>query len=276
MSCRCGFSERQDFGHAGLPAWDGTHTVVVSIRDYLEEFSQSEYEQIVEECLAHIRSVCGLRIEFQKQVRIPHILLTSKRLDGPGGVLADMQLPPHQAPNRKVPTVGLQIVGRMDTGEEWSKYEGRVQRSIDVFRVLLHELGHGLGLYHNETGRSLMSPSIDVFREFGEYGKRELQARYGPPSVSPVPPDPGNASPQPVDICRQLLDLLQSMQFRRDRQIGGRIGTIVSLFEKLSGLLSPENLDRIRKIIECVDSLSPDEFSKKADAVMRLLEKERK
>ena len=60
------------------------------------------------------------------------IILTTRRIDRSGGVLAEMQLPPGD---------DRQIRGWFDTSEQWNV-------SILYRLVLLHELGHAMGMDH--------------------------------------------------------------------------------------------------------------------------------
>jgi hypothetical protein len=82
-------------------------------------------------------TACNGFLEFSaakgdNAAKLCDILLTTTRLDGPSRVLADMQLPPGD---------DRQLRGRFDTGEAWDK-----QIRFDL--VLLHELGHAMGLDH--------------------------------------------------------------------------------------------------------------------------------
>jgi WD40 repeat protein len=74
----------------------------------------------------------------------PHLVIRTEPLDGAGGVPGHGQLGP--------PQEGLTLELRLDSHDEWSADQLR--------RVVLHELGHLLGLTHTATPGQLMSDSV--------------------------------------------------------------------------------------------------------------------
>lgn len=107
-------------------------------------------------------SVCGVRGEYVSSARQANILMGSRRIDGPGRVLAEHQLPPRGTNER------TQIKGWMDNSEsKWVNAENPPARTMDLLRVFTHELGHGLGLGHAPQGSSnLMAPTVSHLRNF--------------------------------------------------------------------------------------------------------------
>lgn len=107
------------------------------------------------------------------------------RIDGSGGVLAWSEL----ADNTNQPKTQ-----RYDAGDSWIVTEGTMSGGIDIMRVACHEIGHVLGLEHdNQNSGALMAPYIsddvpkptsrDISRLIGlGYIKRTT------PIPTPVPP----------------------------------------------------------------------------------------
>ncbi|MGQ9916696.1 MAG: matrixin family metalloprotease [Bryobacteraceae bacterium] len=115
--------------------------------------------------------------------------------DGRGGVLAHTFYPP---PNAET------IAGDMhlDMDEPW-----RIGADVDLFTVVLHELGHALGLGHNDDPDSVMYPyyrratglkAADIAEIRKMYAARET-APPGEPETPPAPPPapPGSPPPSP-------------------------------------------------------------------------------
>lgn len=74
------------------------------------------------------------------------IVLTTRRIDRPGGVLAEMQLPPGD---------DRQLIGWMDTSERWGQ--------AGFYRaVILHELGHAMGLDHITNALAVLNPTLNM------------------------------------------------------------------------------------------------------------------
>ena len=69
----------------------------------------------------------------------------------------------------------------MDNAENWSaNLQGD---SINTFNVIVHELGHGLGLQHAKSNDNIMAPFYNAIEEskvdLGPWEKWAIQANYG-------------------------------------------------------------------------------------------------
>jgi len=113
------------------------------------------------------------RVASSGQARI---VATVKRLDGANGVLAQSELP----------CGGIsQAKQEYDSSEAWN-------RTIQAKLVILHELGHALGIGHISTG-NVMAPIYNGNLTKPQSGDiSELKSRYGPPIVvtPPIPQPP--------------------------------------------------------------------------------------
>ncbi|HTM47439.1 MAG TPA: matrixin family metalloprotease [Bryobacteraceae bacterium] len=117
--------------------------------------------------------------------------------DGPGGVLAHTFYP---APPNPEPLAGDM---HLDAEEAW-----RIGASIDVYSVVLHELGHSLGLGHSDLPSAVMYPFYKQSSALTADDIEGLQALYGapqdaapsvplsaPPSSTSTPPDAPPSTP---------------------------------------------------------------------------------
>jgi hypothetical protein len=100
--------------------------------------------------------------------------------DGPGKTLAHTFFP---SPPNPEPVAGDL---HLDDDEPWQS-----AGSIDLFSVVLHELGHALGLGHSDDPVSVMYPyyrAVTGLHSQDITALRELYARYdGTPAVTPFP-----------------------------------------------------------------------------------------
>ena len=118
-------------------------------------------------------AVCG--IEFVEVDSRESFVVTTMSQQ-PGGVLADCTLP-YQFPVRM----------RIDATEPWGTGRPIPSNRIDLLIVLMHEIGHGLGLDHG--GDSLMKPMYDPRMEIGPWERQLVVQAYGPPKPKkPTPP----------------------------------------------------------------------------------------
>ncbi|MBK9166678.1 MAG: matrixin family metalloprotease [Bryobacterales bacterium] len=100
--------------------------------------------------------------------------------DGPGRVLAHTFYP---APPNPEPIAGDM---HFDADENW-----RIGWGIDVFSVVLHELGHALGMGHSDRPGSIMYPYYRLAAGLGQDDIAGIRDLYGEPGEGPEPePDP--------------------------------------------------------------------------------------
>jgi len=98
--------------------------------------------------------------------------------DGSGGVLAHGFFPPNN---------GFSAAGdiHFDSTDVWSI--GGLT-GFDIFWVALHEIGHALGLGHEETETSVMGPFYNpLLNTLQADDIAGIQYLYGPPAAVPVP-----------------------------------------------------------------------------------------
>jgi predicted Zn-dependent protease len=123
--------------------------------------------------------VCGLEFKESSGSQDADILIITKRLDGPGGTLADAQLPPGD--NR-------QLLMRLDNEAYTLTDNPSTGKQIDLGRVLLHEGGHTIGIGHLSSG-NVMQPSYSRLVELELGDIKAAEFLYGK-NTAPDDPDP--------------------------------------------------------------------------------------
>ncbi len=126
-----------------------------------------------------------VKLTYNGNPRTCNLLITTANLGGPGGVLADCELPYGSQ---------SQLRMRLDTSERW-------KRDIDPDRVIAHECGHALGILHLPGSNvalmnAMYSRNIDRPQPLDA---RECDVRYpGGPVVPVPPPTPAPSATDPV------------------------------------------------------------------------------
>lgn len=154
------------------------------LQQSLPSLSDEVFRSAIQWAFGQWASVCGLRPYQAESAAAANVRITVANLGGPGGVLADSELP---YSNR-------QVKQRYDSTERWV-YEAQPQDNvIDVGRVVAHELGHAFGLGHTDEPGNLLNPtySTRIRGPVGKWELSEMKKRYGEPVVAtPTPPGGG-------------------------------------------------------------------------------------
>ncbi len=78
------------------------------------------------------------------------------------------------------------IVFNGSSAYTWDIYDGPKTANIDFGRVVLHELGHALGLDHENTASAIMAPRISNLYQLQPDDIDGAQALYGPETLCPI------------------------------------------------------------------------------------------
>jgi len=124
----------------------------------------------------------------------------SYAFDGPGGSLAHTFYP--NPPNPEPIAGDLHL----DWSEPW-----RTGANVDLFSVVLHEIGHALGLGHSDRPGAVMYPYYRLTAGLSNDDIAGIQALYGAvsstPAPAPPPPPPPAPKPAPADTSAPALQI---------------------------------------------------------------------
>lgn len=186
----CGVTEKSSGRICKWPTTDITYCIT----GFIPQLTQAEYRNAVRRAFDSWEAVCGLRADEVQGTGGNLILQVGRgrrnNFDGPSGVLAWCEIPCGNV---------RQCQLRMDLDEKWTDKVD--QPGIFVDAVLAHEIGHGIGIYHIESGKALMNPTysrgvdkpmpLDVSQGLMRYGS--VRPRQKPePKPEPKPDGPKN------------------------------------------------------------------------------------
>lgn len=182
----CGHTKAESIGGT-LNRW-GLKEVTYCINGYPTSIglSKQDVDDIVAESYRLWSEVADIKFRRISDPNNANMVLAGARgkragFDGPLGVLAYCYLP--QGDNFRG-----QVEMYWDMDEDWIK-DGN--NGIRLLNVTCHELGHGIGLDHNKYPAQLMNPIYSVaIAKPQSYDIQEAVARYGKPTIVPVPPAP--------------------------------------------------------------------------------------
>lgn len=164
--------------------------------------SVADCKDAITEALKEISSCCDVTHAYVSNANTANIKIISQRLDGPSGILADMQLPFTNAhPD------STQLIGRVDDSEKYGLFDNPPQGWIDFYRMMLHELEHAHGLGHKPASiqvPALIAPIYSVhMRHLQKADIDELVRRYGSPKI-PLPPPASGGKPVNVKFQAEV------------------------------------------------------------------------
>jgi hypothetical protein len=124
----------------------------------------------------------GIRPRYTADAREARILIGTRRIDGPSGVLAEAELPGRGARQTRM---------WFDSGDQWTSEFDDNTRRIVAKLVGCHEGGHSLGISHAPTKDNIMYASYNsAQRTAGQWEVKQGIARYGTPVVIVPPASP--------------------------------------------------------------------------------------
>lgn len=168
---------------------DATHpyNITWSVVNTIGNLSIQSVSDAANEAFNRWSAVTNLKFTFKSNDRTAMIVIDSKQIDGPYGILGESELPMGQP----------QCHQWFDSQEPWTVSDNPSGNQIDLIRVMCHEQGHALGMNHIGNGNLLApvySPTINKPQQ-GDI--QEMQSRYGSPINNPVPPN-NNPAPAPA------------------------------------------------------------------------------
>ena len=85
-----------------------------------------------------------------------------------------------------------------NSARSWDSYTGALKSTgLDVQRVALHELGHGLGMAHSQYNWAIMWPTVSNVYQLSYDDCAGVQSMYGA-GISPTPTPPSSPTPTPT------------------------------------------------------------------------------
>lgn len=143
--------------------------------------------------------ICGIRLQMTSDFDKSHIHIVQARIDGPGNILADCEMPCFGGGGWR------RLRCRVDNSENFVLCTGGPPAGkIDVGRTLMHEIGHGaIGVGHIEIGNLMAAMYSDKIWLPKDGDRIQALARY--PVLVPKPQPKPTGDPSMGGILKDLI-----------------------------------------------------------------------
>lgn len=148
--------------------------VTASISGELPGLGEDQVRGLYQQALTIWNQACNVGLVWTDSIGSANIWANCKKIDGASGTLAWSYLPSCGGNSQT-----MRLEQRYDTSERWSR---------DWFlEVVLHELGHAIGLDHDTNKGALLYPysAGGKILKPTQYEIARVVPAYGPPVVSP-------------------------------------------------------------------------------------------
>lgn len=169
-------------------------------------------------------AVCGSKFVKAKSSQRPNVIVTTRRIDGPAGVLAEAELPCGRVSEASTLRVWF------DTGDSFVSAVNPPRGKIDALAVATHEFGHTAGIGHAPNGEDAIMAAMyqPGSRSLLNWDIAQAVMRYGAPSTPPpIEPPVVPAGTTPADHMSSLLTALARLLLDDSalrRKINERLG----------------------------------------------------
>lgn len=178
-----------------LCRWTKKMPLTYMIVDSWPQLSDADLARAFRMAFDRWEKVCNVKFE-QITSGQADLSIYSRNLGGPGGVLAEAQLP--------CGTNNRPLWARFDNSEDIVIADNAPPNRLDIVRIAAHEIGHMLGIAHIGTG-NLMAPTYSTRIKDPQAGDiAEAVARMGLPKPADAP-DPDEPSDPPLPGAEYIL-----------------------------------------------------------------------
>jgi len=169
--------------------WPRGYRILWSVHSPVPGFTTDDMYDLYSEIWENLNQIAHLPNAPNRPKSPANIEISSRRIDGFGGVLAQARLPCGRVTDQ------TRLSHEIDTGEDWVVAANPSSRKMDLLRVGTHELIHNLGIGHVDRGvaQDIMNPSVGSIRVVKQrtWSANQLVDRYGAPKqTEPDEPDP--------------------------------------------------------------------------------------